>query len=105
MVLAMFVLSGCSVEPKKNYDNFAQCLKEKSATLYGTEWCSNCKNQKEKFGESFEFVDYVDCDIEKELCINAGIKGYPTWIINGEKYPGEMEIYELAGLTKCSTEE
>lgn len=29
------------------------------------------------------------------VCDDADIKGYPTWIINGKQYPGEIELDEL----------
>ena len=32
--------------------SLAQCLTEKEVIMYGTEWCSHCKNQKAMFGES-----------------------------------------------------
>jgi glutaredoxin len=72
--------------------------------MYGTEWCSHCKNQKAAFGSSFEYVYYVDCDKDKDECIKAGVKGYPTWQINGENYPGEQSFERLAFLTGCSVE-
>ena len=69
--------------------------------MYGTEWCPHCKNQKELFGDSFKQVDYIDCDIRKSECAQAGIKGYPTWIISGEKYPGVQQLGRLATLSGC----
>ena len=70
--------------------------------MYGTEWCSHCKNQKKAFGESFQFIDYIDCDRNKDECVKNGVKGYPTWIIDGEKYSGELPLYRLASLAKCT---
>ena len=41
------------------YDEFAQCLTEAEAKMYGTEWCKFCKAQKALFGKkSFEYVDF-----------------------------------------------
>ena len=94
------VLSGCSKGSGK-YDGFAQCLTEKDAVMYGTEWCSHCQNQKKAFGSSFQYVYYVDCDRNKQECLDAGVRGYPTWIINGSKYSGEQPLYRLSSLTGC----
>ncbi len=69
--------------------------------MYGTEWCSHCKNQKSMFGDYFQYIDYVDCDKNKDECLTAGIRGYPTWVIAGEQYPGEQSLERLAGLTGC----
>jgi hypothetical protein len=83
------------------YDSFAQCLTESEIQMYGTEWCSHCKTQKKLFGESFKLVDYTDCDKNREICLKAGIKGYPTWKFNGESYPGVQSLNKLAQLTGC----
>jgi hypothetical protein len=81
------------------YDTFAKYLTEKGAIMYGTEWCSHCKNQKALFGESFQYVNYIDCDKYSASCSDAGITGYPTWIINKTKYSGEQSLEKLAKLT------
>jgi len=103
-MLSLVLTAGCSNKPGK-YDSFAQCLTEKGATMYGTEWCSHCQNQKKMFGKSFQYVDYVDCDKYGDECLKNGIRGYPTWIIDGEKYPGEQPLQRLASLTDCKLEE
>lgn len=100
ILIISVVLTGCSRGPGK-YDTFAQCLTEKGVKMYGTEWCSHCKNQKKMFGKSFQFVDYIDCDRNKDECLRNGVRGYPTWIIDGEKYPGEQPLYRLASLSGC----
>ncbi len=88
-------------EEKKASDSFAQCLTEKGAKMYGTEWCSHCKAQKERFGESFKFIDYIDCDINRGVCNAEGISGYPTWKIMGQNFPGGKTLKELSELTDC----
>jgi len=103
-LISVIVISGCTKGPGK-YDTFAQCLNEKGATMYGTEWCSHCKNQKALFGNSFQYIDYVDCDKNKNECLRNGVKGYPTWIIDGESYPGEQQLYKLASLAGCELAE
>ena len=79
----------------------AKCLTANGATMYGTEWCGHCQNQKAMFGDDFQYVNYVDCDKNKEQCIAAGVRGYPTWIINNEQYPGEKSLSKLKSLTNC----
>lgn len=84
------------------YDAFADCLTDKGAAMYGANWCSHCKDQKAMFGESFRKVNYVNCELAQEKCSNAGIRGYPTWIINGTKYTGTKQLSELSDLSGCS---
>lgn len=84
------------------YDAFAECLTDKGTIIYGTEWCSHCKAQKELFGRSFKKVNYVDCDTEKETCLKADIAGYPTWKMgDGEALVGTQQLTVLAEKTGC----
>lgn len=82
-------------------ETFAQCLTGKGVAMYGTEWCGHCQNQKALFGDSFQYINFVDCDQNRAACIDARIPGYPTWIINGEQYAGEQSFAELAQATGC----
>jgi hypothetical protein len=74
-------LTQCVLPTDKNYDAFAKCLTEKGATMYGAEWCPHCKEQKAVFGNSFKYINYVECPDNTQLCLDKGIQGYPTWII------------------------
>lgn len=87
-------------EPWK-YDTFAKCLTEKGVVMYGTEWCSHCKNQKELFGNSYRFINYIDCEKQASKCFQDGVKGYPTWIIDGKMYAGEQQFLDLAFVSGC----
>jgi glutaredoxin len=103
-IFLIILVSGC-ISDKPNevgeYDEFAQCLTDKGVKMYGTEWCSHCKNQKELFGNSFQNIDYIDCDWNKDECQEAGVNGYPTWVIDGKNYPGEQTFDKLSSLTGC----
>ncbi|MFH1728186.1 MAG: protein disulfide isomerase family protein [Pseudomonadota bacterium] len=100
ILIISLVLTACDKGHGK-YNTFAQCLSEKDAKMYGTDWCSHCKTQKKMFENSFDYVDYTDCDWNKDECSKAGIEGYPTWIINNKKYTGEQSLERLASLTGC----
>ncbi len=96
----LIVITSCAEQPRL-YDDFAQCLTEKGAVMYGTEWCSHCKIQKAWFGKSFEYVNYVDCDYNGEECLKNGVQGYPTWKINNKLYSGKQPLEKLSSLTGC----
>jgi len=83
------------------YDDFTKCLTENNTTMYGTEWCPHCKSQKALFGKSFKYIEYIDCDRNKDICLQNDVTGYPTWIIGNQSYPGEQSFYTLSKLTKC----
>ena len=104
-IIVVFI-TGCDgqasiVDKPGPYDQIAQCLTEKGAVLYQTSWCPHCKNQKEAFGESLKYINLVDCDEERVACQEAGIEGYPAWIINGKQYLGGRSPEALAKIADC----
>ena len=83
-------------------DLFAKCLAIKNMTMYGAAWCSHCTAQKKLFGDSFKFVNYVECPDDVKLCTEKGINGYPTWIDGvGVKHEGGQSFSDLANITGC----
>lgn len=83
-------------------ETLAKCLTEKGVKMYGAYWCGHCKNQKEMFGDAFQYVDYIECTETPGLCDSAGVSGYPTWVgPDGSKYPGEKSLNELANMFGC----
>lgn len=88
-------------------DNFAKCLTDRGVKEYGAYWCPHCQKQKKAFGGSFEFIDYVECadpnsNNQKQVCTDAGIKGYPTWVFpSGERIEGEASFQDLAEKSGC----
>lgn len=83
-------------------EKLAACLTEKKVTMYGTEWCGHCKNQKELFGAGFAKATFVDCDAERQKCLDAGVRGFPTWIdAQGNQYPGTQQLDKLAQIAGC----
>lgn len=86
----------------KNLNEFAQCLQEKNVTMYGAEWCSHCQDQKKLFGSSFEYVPYVECPENSQLCIEKGVEKFPTWIFaDGKMLFGELELEKLSQESGC----
>jgi len=99
-----FSVSGYFVNNGNNsgkYDNFAKCLSEKGAVVYVSQYCGHCQNQKDMFGDSFKYVNSVECTENQQLCQERGIAGVPTWIINGLPYAGVQSFERLSELTGC----
>lgn len=88
-------------------DGFAQCLTDSGAKFYGTFWCSHCQNQKKMFGNSKQYIPYVECSTsdgqsQLRICKDAGIEGYPTWVFaDGTELSGELPLDVLAEKTQC----
>ena len=85
------------------YDDFAKCLNNKGILMYGAYWCPHCQNEKAAFGNSFKYVNYVECTQETQRCEAAGIKGYPTWIFpDGKRLEGEQGLDKLSKESGCA---
>lgn len=83
----------------------AKHLKSIGAKEYGAFWCPHCFEQKQLFGkEAFKLINYVECDPQgrnpqQQACVDAGIKSFPTWEINGEFYQGTQLPEKLAEIS------
>ncbi len=82
------------------YDDFAKCLSEKGAQMYGAMgWCQYTQGQKAMFGKSFTKINYHEFgEFPKDM---GEIKVTPTWIINGKAYPNTQSFDDLAQATGC----
>jgi len=80
----------------------AEHLTKIDAKFYGTFWCPHCRDQKELFGSSVHRLPYIECSPggqgtpQAPVCDAAGVKSYPTWIINGQRYIGVQNLDQLA---------
>ena len=91
------------------YDVFARCLTEKGVKMYGAYWCPHCAEQKQLFDASFEYAPYIECGVQgntaklQQVCIDAGIKHFPTWQFPpvGERVEGTMPLADLSFRTGC----
>ena len=84
------------------YDEFAKCLALSGATMYGVYWCSHCQNEKNRFGNSFRLVPYVECPADPKRCLSAGVAAYPTWIFpDDKKLVGEQGLQKLSDESGC----
>ena len=99
-IIGYLFLKGENEAQAGQYDEFAKYLTEREVVMYGTEWCSHCKAQKELFGSSFQYINYVYCDKKIKDCIAAGVSSYPTWKIEGVNYLGTQSIEKLIQLTE-----
>ena len=84
---------------------FAQCLTDNGAKFYGSFQCSHCLDQKNMFGKAMNNINYIECGPlsgpQNPVCQQAGVTGYPTWVIHEEKYVGTQSLEKLAEITGC----
>jgi uncharacterized membrane protein/glutaredoxin len=85
-------------------------LSKTDAKFYGASWCPHCTEQKELFGPSSSRVPYIECSPggprapQAQACNDAGIKSYPTWIINGQRYSGIQSLDSLSQYSNYKSE-
>ncbi|MFH0943235.1 MAG: thioredoxin domain-containing protein [Candidatus Beckwithbacteria bacterium] len=108
-VLPVIIWAKLSFRPETagQYNNLAKCLAEKKAVMYGAYWCSHCQAVKKEFGQSWQYIKYVECSVtgsqeQAPACKEAGIKSYPTWVLSdGERLEGQVKITDLANKSGC----
>lgn len=94
-----------SLQEDSRLGALAEHLAKVDAKFYGAYWCPHCEEQKELFGASAHRLPYIECSPggrragQAAVCNNAGIRVYPTWLINGQRYEGLLSLQELARLT------
>jgi uncharacterized membrane protein len=93
-----------TAESSKQAISLAQRLKESGAKMYGAFWCSHCFDQKQTFGQkAMPDFPYVECfpngwrrgEKIAEVCETAGVRAFPTWIINGRIVEGDLSLDAL----------
>jgi len=83
-------------------DDFARCLTSKNAVMYGAYWCPHCQKVKKDFGQSFQYINYVECTVDVKKCTDNNINGYPTWIFkNNQRLEGEQTFQKISEISGC----
>jgi len=104
-IVLIVVLIGLSIntQMKKSgeFDDFAKCLTEKGAIIYGNDYCSYTIKQLNFFGKSQKLLNYVKCINNEGLCNSKGVDITPTWEINGETYSGVKTFEDLSSYSGC----
>ncbi len=83
----------------------ARHLGKQRAVMYGSFRCAHCIQQKDLFGDAFVYVKYVEChpdgqDSNPSLCLEKGIRSYPTWEIKGRYYKGIQSLEKLSAISR-----
>jgi glutaredoxin len=81
------------------YDDFAKALTNAGVKMYGADWCPHCQEQKKLFGNSFRFIEYVNCETQERQCQINDISSIPVWEVNGQKHLGVLTLQQLSELS------
>ena len=88
-------------------DEFARCVTDSGAYLYGANWDFRVEQQRLLFNRSVDIIKYVDClggtdDVILEVCFQEEIEHTPTWVMgDGELILGLQTLEYIAELTDC----
>ncbi len=112
--LVILVVHGANIKPQEEPSGpedpqvraLAEHLADKGVRFYGASWCPHCQEQKRMFGASAKRLPYVECNLagptapQASACTVAGVNTYPTWVIDGRRYVGQvLTLAELADAT------
>jgi len=115
-IISIVLFTGCGAESTQSdsgdytqneIQEIAKCMTEKGVIMYGSISCPHCTDQKARFGDAVQFINYVECNAfenkkDAELCVEKGIEALPTWDLpNGDRILGNYPISELAEKTGC----
>ena len=98
-IALFFVIRAHDNNDNISAEDVAKCLTSKGIKMYGSITCSHCKEQKEIFGDAFQYIDYIECTIDGDLC--KDLIGVPAWGIDGKIYYGAKSLNELKSSSGC----
>src|SRR3989344_5221879 len=102
-----FNITDNTINVPSKYNSFAKCLTDNGVKMYGAYWCPHCNNQKQMFGSSWQYVNYIECSLpnragQTQVCNQAGIRAYPTWEFqDGNILEGELTFTQLSQYSNC----
>lgn len=94
-----------TAQENPQFRGLAEHLAKVDAKFYGAYWCPHCQEQKELFGASAHRLPYIECSPQGRqgppatICNVAGVRVFPTWFINGQRYEGVLSLQELARIS------
>ena len=101
------VVSKLDLSTTGEVDMLAGCLTRNRVKMYGLVTCPHCQSQKDEFGSSVRYVNYVECTENRKTCIDAGIRSVPAWVFeeSGRKKVGTKSLERLSALAGCNFHE
>ncbi len=100
VLFSILTINSYMKKPGK-FDDFATCLTEKGAVIYGNDYCQYTVQQLGMFGKSKKYLNYVKCIDNEQLCNEKGIDITPTWEIDGKMYQQVQNFERLSAISGC----
>lgn len=107
IILAFVAFNATASVTAGKYDGFAKCMSDKGVKMYGAYWCPHCNEQKQMFGSSWKYINYIECSLpnrggQTQDCNQAGIQAYPAWEFqDGKRAVGSLAPSDLSKFSGC----
>lgn len=83
-------------------ESFADCLYDNNFVIYGNDACPYCRELISLMGGKEVISEiYVDCEEERELCLEKNITGVPAVFIDNQEYVGPRSLEAFSQETGC----
>jgi uncharacterized membrane protein len=107
LALVAFALSPAGATPYQVA--LARHLASTGAVMYGAYWCPHCREQKTMFSDAADMLPYVECDpkgsgARPDLCQQASVNSFPTWVIGDQRLVGTQPLDALARASRFPAE-
>ena len=100
---AITKFTGYSISLDDKHD-FKACLSEQDIVLYINSGDAYKTLEDIETKEYLTYVRIMNCVNNNDFCLDKGIKSFPSWIINNQKFEGDVSISELSGFSGCKYE-
>jgi uncharacterized membrane protein len=103
LAIGVFAVSPAGATPYQVA--LARHLSSTRAVMYGAYWCPHCQEQKDMFSAAAGMLPYVECDpkgsgARPDLCAQASVKSFPTWVIGDQRLVGTQSLDTLARVSR-----
>jgi len=78
------------------------CLANQDIRLYINSADSDNALKNTRLADYLQYFQIHNCFANNQPCVDNGINDFPTWIINGKKYVGDISETELGQYTGCN---
>ena len=92
--------SGLSVSEFET--KFQLCLKNQDINLYINTSNSDQAIKDTGLIDDMAYFKIKNCHSNNQLCADKNINSFPTWIINGKTYAGDINVNQIVEYTGCS---
>jgi hypothetical protein len=81
---------------------FQKCLSTQDIKLFINTESTDESIKNTGLFDNIQYFKIQNCFTNNQICLDNGVSDFPTWIINGNKYSGDITESQLSEYTSCS---